>query len=231
MGNYIGTDVSGLNRLNNIGDGVDVTGADDNTIGGTAADDMNVISGNLGSGIDLSADADDNQVLGNFIGTNKTGISPLSNQVDGVDLTGVIQNTIGGTMAGSGNLISGNADSGISLNAGANDNLILGNMIGTDASGEKPVGDNVGITIDTSSDNVVGGTATGDANVISGNTSIGIQISNSLATGNTVLGNLIGIDKDGTQVVLKPTPDLLPVGILINDSPGNQIGGTAARRE
>ena len=84
----------------------------------------------------------------------------------------------------------------------------MGNFIGTDESGGAPVGNVDGISIEHASGNMVGGTATGDANVISGNTSIGIQISNTLATQNTVLGNLIGTDKDGTRVLLKPNSSI-----------------------
>ena len=57
-GNWIGANVDGTSRLGN-GDGVDITGmAQSNTIGGVQASDGNVISGNLGDGIEPIAQAD-----------------------------------------------------------------------------------------------------------------------------------------------------------------------------
>ncbi len=229
LGNNIGTDSSGLKFVPNIVDGVDLIQATADTIGGPAAGAGNLISGNTLDGISLSAGASSNEVLGNLIGTNVSGTGPLPNNGDGVNLASAPGNTIGGTATGDRNVISGNAGSGIDLTTAANGNLVVGNFIGTDESGESPVGNVDGISISAASGNIVGGIAPGAANVISGNTSIGIQISNTLASGNTVLGNLIGTDKDGTRVLLVPNSTTgLPVGILINDSPANTIGGTTA---
>ena len=229
VGNYIGTDSSGLKPLFNGGAGVALDDAFFNTIGAPVTEARNLISGNMGYGISVSDSAGVNEILGNFIGTNGSGTKSLPNRGDGVNLANVSGNTIGGTATGDRNVISGNGGSGINLTTAANGNLVVGNYIGTDMSGESPVGNVDGISINAAIGNIIGGTASGAANVISGNTSIGIQISNSLATDNSVLGNLIGTDKDGTRVV--PSPGAMPgfpVGILINDSPANMIGGTTA---
>ena len=62
--------------------------------------------------------------------------------------------------------------------------------------------------------------------MVSGNNSIGIQISNG-ANFNVVSGNLIGTDKDGTRVLLQLNSTTgLPTGISINDSSTNTIGGS-----
>lgn len=227
VGNFIGTDSSGMNSLKNGVDGVDLDQATGDTIGGSAEGAGNVISGNAASGISFTAGASGNQVLGNLIGTNKLGKTSLSNAGDGVYLASVTGNTIGGTTNCDRNVISGNGLSGIDLATAANGNLVMGNYIGTDVYGESAVGNTDGISISAATGNSVGGTASDAANVISGNTSIGIQIANSLASGNLVMGNLIGIDKDGTHVLTHPDATSgFPVGILINDSPGNVIGGT-----
>ena len=233
LGNYIGTDLSGLNAIPNSADGVDLAAVSGNTIGGTVLGSSgmnlagNVISGNSVSGISFTAGASSNQVLGNLIGTNALGTKSRPNTGDGVNLANVAGNTIGGTATGDRNVISGNGGSGVDLTTAANGNLVVGNYIGTDVSGECPVGNADGISISAATGNIIGGVASGAANVISGNTSIGIQISNSLARGNTVMGNLIGTDKDGTRVLSFPNASSgLPVGILINDSPANMIGGT-----
>ena len=228
LGNDIGTGPGGLNALPNRADGVDLDQAMSNSIGGTAGGAFNVISGNAGDGINLTAGASGNQILQNRIGTNASGTNRLPNGVDGVNVAGSNGNTIGGTAVADRNIISGNAGSGIDLVSNSSGNLVLGNFIGTDISGGNPLGNSVGITINAASSNTIGGAAAGATNVISGNTSIGVQISNSAASGNSVLGNLIGTNKNGDKVVL--APDLqtgFPIGVLINDSPGNSVGGTA----
>ena len=121
--------------LPNQGDGVDLAGDSNDTIGGTASGAGNVISGNKGSGINLTASATGDEVLGNCIGTQKNGQFSLPNGGDGVDLAGVNGNTIGGTAIGAGNVISGNKASGIRLTSGAVSNQVLGNFIGATADG------------------------------------------------------------------------------------------------
>ena len=49
-----------------------------------------------------------NVVQGNFIGTDRTGLVALGNSGNGVDIVGSDHDTIGGTAAGAGNVISGN---------------------------------------------------------------------------------------------------------------------------
>ena len=54
-------------------------------------------------------DGDSNTILGNFIGTDVTGSVDLGNTNEGVRIqTGADSNVIGGTAAGTGNVISGN---------------------------------------------------------------------------------------------------------------------------
>jgi titin len=229
LGNDIGTDSTGLKSLPNGVDGVDLDKALADTVGGSAAGAGNLISGNAGNGISLTAGATSIQVLGNFIGTDSSGTKSLPNAGDGVNFASVAGNTIGGTATGDRNVVSGNAGSGIDFTSAANDNLVVGNYVGTDVSGESPLGNVNGISITSAMGNTVGGIAPGAVNIISGNTSIGIQISNVLARDNTVLGNLIGTDRAGARVLLSPNATTgFPVGILINDSPSNLIGGTMA---
>ena len=131
-------------------------------------------------------------------------------------------NTIGGTTACAGNLISGNTGVGIDLSGSAN--VVLGNRIGTNAAGTAALA-NSGDGIDVfASNNTIGGTASGAGNVISGNSGDGIQITGTGVTGNVVLGNLIGTNAAGTGAVA----NVGLAGIMIYDSNGNTIGGTAA---
>ena len=76
---------------------------------------------------------------------------------------------IGGSASGAGNVISGSLFSGIEVIAGAFDNFIEGNLIGTDPAGMTPIPNQTGIFLDASG-NTVGGAMSGSGNVISGNT-------------------------------------------------------------
>ena len=102
---------------------------------------LNLISGNMGDGIDIDSDAANTLVEGNYIGTDQTGTKPLPNTGDGVpsdDASGV---TIGATIQSAGNVISGNAQSGVSITGTTTTAvLILGNRIGTDYTGSLPLG-------------------------------------------------------------------------------------------
>ena len=102
----------------------------------------NLISGNGQDGILLDgAGAANNVVQGNLIGTVASGTTGLGNGRAGVGVSGAPANTIGGTAAGAGNLLSANGDAGIYLIAsGATGNLIQGNTIGTDVTGTLALG-------------------------------------------------------------------------------------------
>ena len=106
-GNYIGTDVTGTAAPGNLGAGIEVLDASDNTFGGTTAAARNVIANNGNGGITLASDGSDpttgNVIMGNYIGTNATGTVAFGNGGNGdggIELTDVSGNTIGGTVSG-----------------------------------------------------------------------------------------------------------------------------------
>jgi hypothetical protein len=216
-GNYIGTDVFGASALGNL-DGVTVN-TPNNIIGGLADGAGNVISGNRRDGVLISSGGTGNRLLGNFIGTDASGALPLANAL-GVFISDGANNTIGGTAAGAGNLISGNTTYGIEIFRTATLNQVQGNLIGTDASGAVPVPNSTGVLIDggSASNNTIGGTADGARNIVSGNTLEGIAISSS---GNLVQGNFIGADVTGVQALANA------IGVSIGGA-GNTVGGTDA---
>ena len=111
-GNLIGTDLTGSTALANVDDGIVLQQSSNDTIGGTAAVARNVISGNDAVNVELYYSSDET-VEGNLIGTNATGEAAISNGVDGIVLNGGADNSVGGTAAGAGNVISGNADYGV----------------------------------------------------------------------------------------------------------------------
>jgi len=221
QGNSIGTDASGTQLFSNGANGVEISGSDHNTIGGTTPGAGNVISGNFGDGVRIF-NSNDNLVQGNSIGTDASGTEPLGNVGNGVEISLFsLQNTIGGTTPGAGNVISDNVGDGVRI-FNSNDNLVQGNSIGTDASGTEVLansGDGVEINF-FSQQNTIGGTTPGAGNVILNNSGDGVRIIND-SNDNLVQGNSIGTN-GGTQPVGN-----LGNGVEINFfSQQNTIGGT-----
>ncbi len=217
-GNKIGTDITGTVAIANS-TGVYIEGANNNTIGGTGAGASNLISGNTGDAVDVSGGSD-NLIAGNRIGTDLAGTAALANGL-GVNLfSGSEGNTIGGTTQGAGNLISGSKSDGVVLQSGAGDNLIAGNLVGTDVSGTIAIANLNGLDIQTFG-NTIGGTSAFAGNVISGSASAsGIEIDSGAAS-NVVLGNQIGTDITGSLAL----PNRYGVTV---DGVANTIGSTAA---
>ncbi len=161
------------------GIGVNVT-SPNNRIGGTTPASRNVIAGNGQYGVSINSQngqiTSNNRVIGNYLGVKADGATSLPNGAYGVHLfanvnSNVTGNTIGGSSPGEGNLISGNGLSGVSLQgSGTTNNTILGNLIGTIASGlgALPNATN-GIFITDASDNTIGGTGPADGNLIAFN--------------------------------------------------------------
>ena len=98
------------------------------------------------------------------------------------------------------------------------DSRIIGNYVGTDVTGTVDLGNDAGIKLADATGVLIGGTATGAGNLISGNVN-GVIIDGSAATDNRVQGNTIGADTTLTFTVEGPTADL--------SSPGN--GGATPR--
>ena len=201
-GCYIGTDQSGTSVMpNDIGLEF-ISGSDDAVIGGTDLSERNIVSGNLHIGIRL-LDVKRCKVAGNLIGTDRTGTCALPNY-DGMSLEGAVQQcVIGGTETGERNIISGNTDYGLPLfGVGATQNVIIGNYIGTDATGTAAIGNTYGVLFDDGSfGNRVGGESEAERNVISGNVGYGVFFYNNGTNSNVLINNYIGTDKTGILAV------------------------------
>ena len=217
-GNVIGTDASGTSAIGN-GTGIGAENYAIFTIGGATSGSGNLISGNAnGDGIrldrtnDLSTPA--SFIRGNRIGTDTTGSGPIPNK-RGVAVN--LENrthpvTIGGSLPGEGNLISGNSGAGVFL-IQADDVTIYGNLIGTQADGASalPNGGS-GVQLSSSThDNIIGGTGPGQGNVIAYNeTGVSIGSSNyyNQVRGNSIRDNLgvgIALADDQNDTVSTPT--------------------------
>jgi hypothetical protein len=219
-GNFIGTNVAGTTALpNNTGIVVFNPG---NTIGGNV-----IVAG--GTGVELDGpNAGNNVVQGNLIGTDAAGTVALGGSALGVRLEeGAHDNTVGGTAAGAGNVISGHGVRGIDLDGSigtdpVTGNVVAGNLIGTDVTGAIALGNGTGIRIYAAAGNRIGSAMSGGRNVISASVGAGIEVQNAAAE-NVIAGNFIGTDGSGTSP-LGNAGD----GVFIAGSANNVIGGTAA---
>lgn len=127
--NKIGTDVNGTTAIPNTLDGIWVKFAENTYIAG------NTISGNLGNGLRIGK-AKNTNVKNNFIGTDSSGVSPLGNGLNGIQLgvqvgAGVpaFGDVIGGAKPGEGNIISNNVGNGIKIISYTQQETIMGNTI------------------------------------------------------------------------------------------------------
>jgi CSLREA domain-containing protein len=192
-GNFIGTDPSGTQGPGNGASGVAIgAGAFNTVVGGTSPSARNLISGNGLRGVSISGRSAGNQVQGNYIGTDKSGKTDLGNAGSGVLTVLCSNNTIGGTTAGARNVISGNDLGGVTIN-GSENNKVLGNRIGTTASGTGPLGNTLsGVGVAFASGTSVGDGTSAGANTIAFNGTEGVFIDGSnSSTGNRVLSNSI----------------------------------------
>jgi titin len=219
MGNFIGTDAAGAHALANGGFGISVDGASANLIGGSSAAERNVIAGNGMSGIGLNGAGPGNTVEGNYIGTDVSGTAPIPNQAFGIGIADSPSTAV------TGNVIAANAYDGIYIvGTASNHTTVQGNMIGTDRTGARAMGNgSSGITVESSTDTLIGGTSSGTRNIISGNGADGVFIFGDQSTRNLVQGNYVGTDSTGTSAIANGF-----VGVQVDNGTGNYVGGTAA---
>jgi hypothetical protein len=193
IGNYIGTDPTGTeSRSNNGGLWVNST----ITIGGAAAGEGNLISGNGTAGIAVLNDDNAVTVQGNIIGLNAAGTAAIPNTGPGVSINDAEFSVIGGTTAGARNVISGNSGPGIQLVNDASVTTIQGNYIGVNAAGTAAIGNaGPGILVQATFSTQIGGGSAAARNVISGNSVDGIRLADGV--NNVIVGNYIGLDAAG----------------------------------
>ncbi|HEX8217956.1 MAG TPA: hypothetical protein VF914_01950, partial [Chloroflexia bacterium] len=196
-GNFIGTDATGTTEMGNQY-AVQFLDVQTSTIGGNTPAQRNLLSGNDQRGVSI-LNSSAITVVGNYIGTSASGMSAVPNGYAGVEVIASISTTIGGPTAGERNIISGNYLQGIELyspltgspsgapegatpSSGAT--VVQGNYIGLGATGAVTVSNGAnGIYIHSPNRALIGGTAAGTGNVISGNDVNGIFIEGAFASG------------------------------------------------
>ncbi len=190
-----------------------------------------VIDNFFGYGIHLLDSSGQDVIAGNFIGVDASGNSAKYNYYAGILVDNVSLNTIGGTTPADRNIISGNYYEGVELDGAlSSGNEVVGNFIGTDASGAAPPANSFGYgsgvaLFDGATGNLIGGTSPGAGNVISAN-GAGVVIS---GTSNLIQGNLIGTDATGTVALGNNGAGVDLYGLDVDSgSSGNTVGGTVA---
>jgi len=197
-------------------------GAADNTVGGTAPADRNVVSGTSVHGVALyDADTDRNRIVGNLVGLSPDGTRKVPNLGHGIDVnTGASDNLIGGTAPGEANVVSGNVSDAIEVShlTTTRRNQVVGNFVGTDAAGTgtaaHTVNKGTGIHVE---DGVKDTTVA--HNVVVGNAKGGVQVDGYYTTANTVRDNLVGVLPSGAR----PGNQLSGIRVTFHAA-GNQIG-------
>lgn len=232
VGCYIGTLADGVTNAGTApAFGIRVNGTRHRTdigySGGPATPDRNLITnyalaGVLSSGGAAGNGSPDMNIIGNFVGTDKTGtvslvaggLSPI-----GLEIANAVVNS---------NLISGNAGVGIDVISPGN-TVIQGqcgvasseNRIGVQRDGVTPLPNGAGVVFEAGNSVLGGGPCTGEGNVIAYNTGIGVTVSPGI-TGVELRANAIhhntlgGISLTGTTTPLQNDP------CDADTSPGNQ---------
>jgi hypothetical protein len=253
-GDYLGLTRLGT-AAGNRGDGIDVTarsggdriGLNPSRRPGFVA---NVIAANRGSGVVLDGSRG-TTVAASRIGTSPAGTAALGNGGSGLVLTGRASgNEIGGTAFTNpatgqannptgtkgtvppvfvvpplGNLISGNARTGVLIDAASARNTLNGNFIGTTASGNGRLGNGGdGVWIRRSDGNALTGCKFVNNpfvyyNVISANGGSGVRITD--ASGTVVQGNFLGTAASNAAALGNRRDGILVQGT----SARTQVGG------
>jgi hypothetical protein len=125
-----------------------------------------------GTGIRLST-LGGNVIEGNFIGVDPAGLTAKGNHGSGVSADSD-SNLIGGASPAARNVFSGNNAWGLGagIAGSGTGNVVQGNFVGTNAAGTSSIPNDVGIQAGVNA--VIGGSAVGAGNVISGNTGLGV---------------------------------------------------------
>jgi parallel beta-helix repeat protein len=245
-GNIIGLNQDGStalgtddNFLGNAGYGVYLVSAGKgNIIGGTAPQQRNVISANRKGGVLIVTGQGNNQVLGNYIGTDASGakvadaMSLLGNFGAGVEIFQSSDNLIQGNTISGNRTTSGLVGNGVVIREKeSQNNKVISNKIGTNANGDAPLPNRAnGVLLESANNTRL------ESNTISGNRLNGVLIQGEKATKNVLLQNRIGTDKDGKFTLAAGNGVRAPLGngsdqvasggdgVLIDNAPGNIIG-------
>ena len=231
--NKIGTNPAGSAALPNGGQGIDVyeSGSHDNTIGGAAIADRNVISGNILNGIRIRDGATNNTADSNFIGLNASGTAVIPNGEAGVAISNSNNNFIGSPTS-TNQYISGNTREGIYIENSSGNSIGPANAIGI-TSNEIPSGNGLqGVMLNGASNTAV------TPQIVGYNGAAGIAVMGNTATGNNI-SFIVNLNNGGLPIDLgndgfttnglrtPPGPNNWLNYPVITSSSGSALTGTA----
>jgi hypothetical protein len=186
------------------------------------------------------------KVIGNYFGVDRTGLHSILDQDApgfGVQINGTrelapVDAQFGGAEPGAGNLVSGFGPETallVSLGAGGDRIVMLGNRIGTDVTGTTAIPSREGVVLQQLNETgagpewIVGGPEPGAGNLISGSTGAGVYIDNQSGSDGAwrmrIQGNAIGTSADGLSAIPNQ------VGIRAETAGGDTLIGGAGRGE
>jgi titin len=199
QGNLIGLYASGSLNVGNRVNGVLISDAPENLIGGATPQEGNFIGANKENGVAIvGAPSQNNKVQNNTIGADPTG-RRAGNEKAGVLIKDAQKTLVGGPGGGLGNTIEYNKQGVNLLGAGAKLNVVKGNMIAFNTE--------AGVLIQSASDNLIGttnGVSNPASNLIKSNR-VGVEIkadsTGALPMNNQVLGNTLFANTDEGAII------------------------------
>ncbi len=202
-------------------DGLLITSTGGNNLART-----NVFSGNNRNGIELAGNASGVTIDPDIAGLTTSGQATLPNGGNGVLIDGhAHDNIIGGSLRSviPQNTFSGNLGYGLAIAGRAHDNHVFTGFIGTAILGVKRLGNQRGGILigGTAYRNVIGAAGSDPANLISGNSGIGVTLQAG-TRGNFVINNYIGLNRFGRSLPNAGRP-------VVNRGSRNTIRGNSYR--
>lgn len=209
-GNFLGVGSDGVSDIGNGTNGLYLASSTNAVIGGPGTE-RNIASGNTDYGIHLTGSTNID-VIGNYTGTTADGLTALPNRI-GLYVTVGNNINVGNGSATNRNLISGNTNDGaIFISSDIGD--IAGNYFGVNSGGNTVLANGwSALSIQNSTNIQVGGSTSGEENILSGSAAgSGLYIYGG-SSAVTVEGNIIGLGANETTAISNTH-----AGIFIQDS-------------
>ncbi len=242
FGNYVGLNASGTGAVGNSGIGIYTSGANSLNIGNGASSGRNVIAGNGNRAIQPRGTFSNLTIDGNYIGTDSTGNTALTN---GANVSANIKDAISidsgasvSSLTITDNVIGGYSAALIEFwGASADTVVIQGNSLGVGADGSSNIASSsieaalyLGGGTMNWSNFTIGGTGAGEGNIIANGGADGIEISTS-GTGISIVGNSVYSNTgDGIELLSGTGISIRQNSIYSNTGLGIDLGtdGTTA---